>query len=249
MQTISQPVVRVSRHGKIAVVTIDNPPVNALSDTVRASLLHMLRELAEDPTVTAVVLTGQNGQFVAGADIREMSRPPAQPFLPEVVAAIDAMKKPILAAIDGAALGGGLELALACDLRVGTERSRVGLPETKLGVIPGAGGTQRLPRLTGVATALELIGSAKIISGKEALHLGILDALMPEDRMLTDVIALAENTPKRRLSDRDVPCASKTDVQDAEKSILKRAKGLRLCWKPCGWLKQPRQSLCTRTLP
>lgn len=107
MQTISQPVVRVSRHGKIAVVTIDNPPVNALSDTVRASLLHMLRELAEDPTVAAVVLTGQNGQFVAGADIREMSRPPAQPFLPEVVAAIDAMKKPILAAIDGAALGEG----------------------------------------------------------------------------------------------------------------------------------------------
>lgn len=225
MQTISQPVVRVSRHGKIAVVTIDNPPVNALSDTVRASLVQVLPELGEDPTVAAVVLTGQNGQFVAGADIREMSRPPAQPFLPEVVAAIDAMKKPILAAIDGAALGGGLELALACDLRVGTERSRVGLPETKLGVIPGAGGTQRLPRLTGVATALELIGSAKIISGKEALHLGILDALMPEDRMLTDVIALAENTPKRRLSDRDVPCASKTDVQDAEKRTLKRAKG------------------------
>ena len=120
MDALASPV-SLHRHGAVAVVTIDNPPVNALSTAVRQGLLDAVSALNADPSVVAVVLHGGHGRFIAGADIREMSLPPEAPFLPDVVAAIDALGKPVVAAIDGAALGGGLEIALACDARIRSE--------------------------------------------------------------------------------------------------------------------------------
>ena len=145
--------VRVQRAGGIAVVTIDNPPVNALSQAVRVELLRVFRSFVDDAGVKGIVLIGAGRDFVAGADIREMDAP-LEPSLPEVILAMEACRQPIVAAISGNALGGGFELALACDRRLAATGATVGLPEVKLGIIPGAGGRQRLPRLAGVAKAV-----------------------------------------------------------------------------------------------
>ena len=138
----------------MAVVTIQNPPVNALSAAVRAGLLDAVRRAAADPGVKGVVIAAKGKTFIAGADITEFGKPPAPPSLPEVIDAFDAVAKPIVAAIGGAALGGGLEVALGCHARVAAPAAKLGLPEVKLGLLPGAGGTQRLPRLIGAAQAL-----------------------------------------------------------------------------------------------
>ncbi|NLH80716.1 MAG: enoyl-CoA hydratase/isomerase family protein, partial [Phyllobacteriaceae bacterium] len=178
---VSSSPVSIARHGAIAVVTIASPPVNALSRPVRQGLLDAARMLAVDPTVTAVVLTGSAGRFVAGADLREMDRPPDAPFLPEVVAAIAAIAVPVIALLDGPALGGGFEIALACDLRLASPRASVGLTETRLGLVPGAGGTQRITRLTGVATAIPLVCEGRIVAASEAAILGLVDAVIDGD--------------------------------------------------------------------
>ena len=155
--------VAISRQGRVAIVTIDYAPVNALSRPVRRGLVAAMGELGADSGVVAVIIHGGPRRFIAGADLREMDLPPDEPFLPDVIAAIEASPKPVIAAIDGPALGGGLEIALACDLRLGSIRASVGLPETKLGIIPGAGGTQRLPRIVGVAKAIALICEGRIV--------------------------------------------------------------------------------------
>ncbi len=183
-----------SRAG-IAVVTVDNPPVNAISAAVRRGLIDAFTEHSRNQNVSAIVLTGAGQSFVAGADIREMSGPPVEPHLPEVIAAMEACDKPIIAAINGAALGGGLELALACDLRLAVPRASVGLPETKLGIVPGSGGTQRLPRLVGVAKAIELIAQARVVRAGEALALGIVDRVVDGD-VVAAACEAAPGTPE-----------------------------------------------------
>jgi 3-hydroxyacyl-CoA dehydrogenase len=215
--------VSVARRGGVAVVTVTNPPVNAISRTVRAGLLDAFRSLAADSGVIAVVISGGPGRFVAGADIREMSSAPEPPQLPEVVAAIEAVDVPVVAAIDGAALGGGLEIALACDCRLATPSATLGLTETRLGIVPGAGGTQRLPRLTGIAAAIRLIGEGKVLSAREALKSGILDDIMEAD-LLSAACALAPSIVKRRLSAMSV--ARGGDDADAAAEVIRRAKGL-----------------------
>jgi 3-hydroxyacyl-CoA dehydrogenase len=167
--------VHLERDGDVAVVVIDNPPVNAGSAEVRRGLLEALETVAGSDGIRAAVLIGAGNTFIAGSDLREFGQPLQEPQLPEVIAAIEACDKPVVAALHGAALGGGFELALGCDARVAAPGTVVGLPEVTLGIIPGAGGTQRLPRLVGVPKAIELICSGARVPSGQALALGLID--------------------------------------------------------------------------
>ncbi|MDR6755853.1 3-hydroxyacyl-CoA dehydrogenase [Mycoplana sp. BE70] len=217
--------VSITRHGGIAVITIDYAPVNALSKAVREGLAFAASEVASDDSVTAAVIYGGPGRFIAGADLKEMSLPPDEPFLPDVVAAIDALEKPVVAAIDGAALGGGLEIALACDYRIAGPKAMVGLTETRLGIIPGAGGTQRLPRLTGMAAAITLIAEGKILKAVEAQKQGIVDRVIEGD-LLAAAIAAAETMEKRRVRELPVPEGDEAEEEKAAAAAIARAKGV-----------------------
>src|SRR5271163_2365136 len=164
--------------GGIAMVTVDNPPVNALKHKVRAGLAEALRQARDDASIEAVVIACAGRTFFAGADITEFGKPPQAPSLGEVIAAIEAMPKPVVAALHGTALGGGFELALACHFRVAAPGARVGLPEVKLGLLPGAGGTQRRPRLGGPEKALQMIVTGEPIGAAEAREDGIIDEIV-----------------------------------------------------------------------
>jgi 3-hydroxyacyl-CoA dehydrogenase len=217
--------VSISRHGEIAVVSIQNPPVNALSKSVRIGLLDAFNQLKSDDSIKSVILSGGPGRFIAGADLNEMDREPEGPYLPEVVEEIEAFPKPVIAAIDGAALGGGLEIALVCDVRIGGARASVGLTETRLGIVPGAGGTQRLPRLVGVAKAIEMICGGSIISAKDAVELGVLDAIALDDAQ-EEAVKRAGSCIKRRVSMLTCPESAPEDEQQAIAAARKAARGL-----------------------
>ncbi|AXY43741.1 enoyl-CoA hydratase/isomerase family protein [Halomonas sp. JS92-SW72] len=176
--------VHYQRHDDIGLIRIDNPPVNALSHAVRSGLIEALDRGLADDAARALVLMADGRTFIAGADIREFGKPPRQPLLPEVIARLEASTKPLVAVLHGTALGGGLEVALGCHYRVALPGTRVGLPEVKLGLLPGAGGTQRLPRLVGVDCALELITSGRFVPVEEAVALGIIDAIDATDAPL-----------------------------------------------------------------
>ena len=169
MNQLFSPNVSGRLHDEVLLVIIDNPPVNAASAAMRAGLDAAIRHAAETDAITAIVITGAGRNFVGGADIREFGAPMAEPTLPQIIERMEASDKPIVAAINGAALGGGLELALGCHHRIAAPEARLGLPEVKLGIVPGAGGTQRLPRLAGPAAAVELIASGRIVTAAEAL--------------------------------------------------------------------------------
>ncbi len=168
-------VVTTRRQGAVLVVTIDNPPVNALGVDVRRGLLAAAQEADADPAVSAVLLVGAGRAFIAGADIREFGKPPMPPSLPEVCAALENCGKPVVAALHGPALGGGLEVALSAHYRLAMPDAKLGLPEVQLGLIPGSGGTQRAPRLMGVKAAVELMLSGRHMGAKEALGAGLID--------------------------------------------------------------------------
>jgi 3-hydroxyacyl-CoA dehydrogenase len=165
--------------GELALIGLRNAPVNALGQPLRAALSHAIQRAAEDPAVKAIIIHGHNLPFSAGADINEFGQPAAQanPALCELLPSLSRCEKPKIAAISGPALGGGLELALACGYRIAEPAARLGLPEIKLGLIPGAGGTQRLPRLVGLAQALEMIANGQVLKAPEALHHGLLGRL------------------------------------------------------------------------
>jgi 3-hydroxyacyl-CoA dehydrogenase len=171
MSAVTQYVVRDG----IAVITLDNPPVNGLSNAVRTGLLQHLKAADADPAVQAVVITGSSKAFCGGADIREFNAPRLKPDLPEVNELQDGMQKPLVAAIGGFALGGGLELALACHYRVAAPKAQLGLPEVKLGILPGSGGTQRLPRAIPMAEAVRMMTTGNPIPSEKARELGLVD--------------------------------------------------------------------------
>jgi 3-hydroxyacyl-CoA dehydrogenase len=194
--------VRTSDRGGVRIITLDNPPVNALSFAYSAELLAAVQAAESDDAVTAVVFTGANGLFSGGADVNDFNTEPTPgtKSVRDAIAAIERAKKIYVAAIDGNALGGGLELSLACDYRVVTPRSKVGLPEIKLGLLPGAGGTQRLPRLIGAQAALELMLKGSTADAEKALKLGIIDEIAQGD--VVDAAVARANGPKRRISER-----------------------------------------------
>jgi 3-hydroxyacyl-CoA dehydrogenase len=172
--------ISTSRQGDILVVTSDNPPVNALGQAVREGLKAAIEQAAADDAIKAIVIRCEGRTFFAGADITEFGKPPQGPSLPEVCAAIEASDKPVVAAIHGTALGGGCEIALACHYRVAVPSAKLGLPEVKLGLIPGAAGTQRLPRLVGAEAALPLVVIGNPVSAKQAQKIGLVDTLLDE---------------------------------------------------------------------
>ena len=187
MNQHAKPAVLVSRVGTVLVAEIDNPPVNALSHTVRAGLASALEELQRDAGLVAMVIAARGKLFSAGADITEFGAAMRDPFLGEIVARLDKSGKPVIAAIAGKALGGGLELALACTGRVATRDATFALPEVKLGILPGSGGVVRLPRLVGIEQALAMIAEGKEIGAANALASGLIDRIADDDLLDTAI--------------------------------------------------------------
>jgi 3-hydroxyacyl-CoA dehydrogenase len=197
----------------VLVIVSNNPPVNALGAAVRQGLDAAVKQGLADPAITAMVIRCDGRTFFAGADITEFGKPPVDPWLPDLLATIDASTKPIVAAIHGTALGGGCETALACHYRIAVPSAKLGTPEVKLGLLPGAGGTQRIPRLAGLKLALEMTAKGDPIPAKKALDAGLIDRLAGEDSLVDEAIAFA-----REIADvRPLPRASeKTVAPDPE---------------------------------
>ncbi|MFN4155838.1 MAG: 3-hydroxyacyl-CoA dehydrogenase NAD-binding domain-containing protein [Paracoccaceae bacterium] len=219
--------VTVETSGDLARVTIDNPPVNALGQAVRQGLMQAVADLSARPGIKAVVLACAGRSFVAGADIRELGQPPAAPFLPDVLAAIESAPMPWVAAIHGIALGGGLELAMACHGRVADAGARLGLPEVTLGIIPGSGGTVRLPRLVPMADAIALVTGGKQIGAVQALGIGLVDRLAQGDLIAgAEVLAreLAGQALRPTLSRNLIP-GDPIDWPAQEAGLRKRSRG------------------------
>ncbi|HUK03363.1 MAG TPA: 3-hydroxyacyl-CoA dehydrogenase NAD-binding domain-containing protein [Steroidobacteraceae bacterium] len=203
-------VVQRSVEGAVARITIDHPPVNALSRAVRAQLLEAIVAAEADPAVQLLVLEGAGAHFSAGADISEMTAGAGEPLLNDVLLRLERCAKPVLAAVHGTVFGGGLELALASHYRCAARGARLALPEVKLGLIPGSGGTQRLPRAIGLAAALELMISGESIDALRAHELGLLDEVVQEEDFGAGVRRLAarlvaSHAPVRRLSEQPIP--------------------------------------------
>ncbi|MFI5376308.1 MAG: enoyl-CoA hydratase/isomerase family protein, partial [Candidatus Rokuibacteriota bacterium] len=227
--------VDLDRRGRIAVLTVNNPPVNALSQHVRQGLRDGLKQAAADGDVAAIVITCAGRTFIAGADITEFGKPPKEPGLHEVLDLIEGSPKPVVAVIHGTALGGGLEVTLACHYRVGVKTARFGLPEVKLGILPGAGGTQRLPRVVGVPKALSMIVSGDPIGADEALKVGLIDEIVDGDLAAAGVAfaekIVRERRPLKKIRDLDDKIAAvrgKPEVfAEFRKSVARQTRGFR----------------------
>jgi 3-hydroxyacyl-CoA dehydrogenase len=212
----------MERHDAVAVVTIDSPPVNALSAAVRKGIVDGVNGAVADAGVKAIVIVCAGRTFIAGADITEFGKPPQSPSLHDVIDTIENSPKPVIAAIHGTALGGGLELALGCHYRVATKDAKIGLPEVKLGLLPGAGGTQRLPRAVGPELAVKMIVSGEFIGAAEALKAGAIDEIVDNQVTGGEAFAkkvIADKKPLRKLRDDD----SKLAAAKADKSIFTNA--------------------------
>ncbi|WP_322011320.1 3-hydroxyacyl-CoA dehydrogenase NAD-binding domain-containing protein [Paraburkholderia sp. J12] len=231
--TASNPVSHELR-GKVLLVTIDNPPVNALGVDVRRGLAAAIDYAESNDAVQAVLIVGAGRNFIAGADIREFGKPPQPPALPDVCNRIEACRKPVIAAIHGAALGGGLEVALAAHYRLAVAGAKLGLPEVQLGLLPGAGGTQRTPRLIGAEAALSLMLSGRHASTQEALKLGLVDRVGTSDDVLAEGLAyaqelLAAHAPVRRTRDAQGLAnreAAQAAIDAARADTAKKSRGL-----------------------
>jgi 3-hydroxyacyl-CoA dehydrogenase len=234
MSALSQSV-QLDRRGRVAVLTVNNPPVNALSQHVRQGLREGVRAATSEAEVGAVVIVCAGRTFIAGADITEFGKPPREPSLHEVLDLIEQSPKPVVAAIHGTALGGGLEVALACHYRVAVKSARFGLPEVKLGLLPGAGGTQRLPRVVGVPKALQMIVSGDPIGADEALKAGLVDEIVDGDLTAAGEAfagrVLAEKRPLKKIRDLDAKLAEvrgKPEVfAEFRKSVARQIRGFR----------------------
>lgn len=219
--------ITIEQQGAIAIVEIDNPPVNALSLQLRSQLIEAVQTLDANDSVKGVLLRCAGRTFIAGADVNEFGKPPQAPHLPDTVAAIEQANKPWLAAIHGSALGGGLEIAMACRFRVAVQSAQMGMPEVKLGLIPGAGGCVRLPRLVGAQKATEMIVKGNPIKAPQALELGLVDAIF-EDDLATQSLAWFEQALEQPLPlpvlERPAPSVSAEEWEQFAKAYLPRDK-------------------------
>lgn len=215
-------VVRLERRGDVAIIKIDNPPINAGSTAVRRGLLAAVNEVTRNEEISGAILIGAGRIFMAGSDMREFHAPVVEPHLTEVICAMEDSPKPIVAAIAGSALGGGYELALGCDARIATPDAVVGLPECLLGMMPGAGGTQRLPRLVGMEKSIDLICSGTRVRAAEAAEIGMVDAIADGDLLEFAVAYLSDmGGKKHRITDLPVPYCDETALEDAKLKALK----------------------------
>ncbi|HYS17600.1 MAG TPA: 3-hydroxyacyl-CoA dehydrogenase NAD-binding domain-containing protein [Candidatus Binatia bacterium] len=238
MAKITQSVDLGSR-GRVAVLTVDNPPVNALSQHVRKGLHDGIKQATADGAVQAIVIVCAGRTFIAGADITEFGKPPTEPSLHSVLDLIESSPKPVVSAIHGTALGGGLEVTLACHYRVGVKSARFGLPEVKLGILPGAGGTQRLPRVVGPQKALQMIVSGDPIGADEALRVGLIDEIVAGGAagdLAAAGVAFAEKVLNERrplkkirdLDDKIAPARGKPEIfAEFRKSVARQTRGFR----------------------
>ncbi|MFC2967285.1 3-hydroxyacyl-CoA dehydrogenase NAD-binding domain-containing protein [Acidimangrovimonas pyrenivorans] len=222
-------IVSIERVGPIALVAVDNPPVNAASQALRQGLVEALEQLDGAEGVEAIALYGKGRSFIAGADIREFGKPPMPPGLPDVCNRIEACETPVVALLHGVALGGGLEVALAAHARVALPDTTVGFPEVTLGILPGAGGTQRAPRLAGIAAALELITTGRRIDAEEAVRLGLIDRLAagaPRDAALQAAEDLRTGALPRRRTGEIAVAPDAAAIQATTAKLAKRQKHL-----------------------
>jgi 3-hydroxyacyl-CoA dehydrogenase len=217
--------VHVQARGDVCVITIDNPPINATSLAVRQGLMAAISEFKHNADFQAAVIVGAGSTFVAGADIRQFGQPMQEPTLPDVIRAVEDCGKPVVAALHGAALGGGFELALACDARIAEVKTVVGLPEVSLGIIPGAGGTQLLPRRVGVSRAIRMICGAQRISAQQAQAFNLLDVVVNAD-VLDAAIAFARQMQgkKNRIRDELVPAEDVALIAQAAGEAMNAGK-------------------------
>ena len=215
--------------GDTALIIVDNPPVNSLSFHVRQGLKDGVEKAMADDAIKSVVIACEGRTFIAGADIREFGKPPMAPGLVETLDAMEQSSKPVVAAIQGTALGGGFEVALGCHARVLDPKAVVGVPEVKLGLIPGAGGTQRLPRIVGVMTALDMCTTGRQVKAQEALKLGVADKIA-EGNLRDEAVAYAKSLvgkPLRRACDMPVPAFDSQEFDKAVAAVAKKARGQR----------------------
>lgn len=199
--SIVNDVVSVEKRGAIALIALNNPPVNAASHALRQGIQQAVEALQKDPNVEAIGLYGEGRTFIAGADIREFGKPPQDPWLPDLCNFLEGCDTPIVCVLHGTALGGGLEVAMSCHARIAIPGTKAGLPEVTLGILPGAGGTQRAPRLAGIAASLDLITSGKPIAAEKALEVGLIDKIQdgsPRDIALQAAQELAAGTLNHR---------------------------------------------------
>lgn len=221
--------VTFSKEGNIGLITVNNPPVNALAQGVRAGLKSGLEQGLADKDVAAMIIICEGRTFIAGADIREFGKAPTPPHLPDVLREMEDSPKPMIAAIHGTALGGGLEVALGCHFRIAVPSAKVGLPEVKLGLLPGAGGTQRLPRIIGVQAALDIITSGDPIPAQKAQAMGVIDEIVEGD-LKTAALAfakkvLAEKRPLRKLRELQIKLDNPAVFDDYRKGLAKTKRG------------------------
>jgi 3-hydroxyacyl-CoA dehydrogenase len=227
------PPVRTEIHGTIAVITVDNPPVHALATPVRAGLIAAVQAINADSAIIGAVITTASRTFIAGADMREMDRPLEEPQLPQVVAIIAASGKPLVAALYGSVLGGGLEIALACRARIALAGTMLGFPEVRIGLIPGASGTQRIMRMTDFDTAVRLVTSGKTIDAQDALRLGLIHRIVDTDvtgaaiALITCGAALdqAEYSPSSVTEARHAAKPGPATIESLRAEVRKTARG------------------------
>jgi 3-hydroxyacyl-CoA dehydrogenase len=224
-------VVSYELHGNIGVISVNNPPVNALAQVVREGILNAVKQAQGDAS-EAIVLRCEGRTFIAGADITEFGKPPMAPALPDVLTEIENSIKPVIAAIHGTALGGGFEVSLACHYRCAVASAKVGLPEVNLGLLPGAGGTQRVPRVAGVKAALDMITSGRPIAAGKAKDMGLIDEVVAGEDLQAAAIAYANElvkagAPLKRIRDITIDPASIEPgfFETARKNLAKRARG------------------------
>lgn len=217
--------ITTERHDDVLVIVSNNPPVNALGAAVRQGLMRGIEEARGDAGIKAVVIRCEGQTFFAGADITEFTKPPVPPMLPEVIDAIEALDKPVVAAIHGTALGGGLEVALGCHYRIAVPSAKLGVPEVKLGLLPGAGGTQRLPRVAGVEAAVEMCATGTPVPATKAQQTGLVDKLATEGQLAEEAVMFARSCTQVRRS-RDLPVKGDASAIEAfAKANAKKFRG------------------------
>jgi 3-hydroxyacyl-CoA dehydrogenase len=217
-------VVGLEKRGSVGLIVVNYPPVNALSHAVRQGLVDTLERALADAEVKAIVVAGAGRTFIAGADITEFGKPAKDPWLDTVIARFEGSSKPTVAALHGTALGGGLEVALGCHYRIAVRDAKCGLPEVKLGILPGAGGTQRLPRLIGVPKALEMIVSGEPIGALEAKKVGLVDEVVERGDLVDAAVAFAERVSAQRPLPRARDLTANIEQAKADPSIFEKAR-------------------------